>query len=190
MIASNEMNGLNDRRVIKQGLVHVYTGTGKGKTTASLGLALRILGWGGRVCMVQFIKGYPDIGEAKFAAECGNRFIFKQFAIDLVRNVDATKASKRLQEVNNAFEWAEDTVVNGGYDLVILDEINNAMDLGLIDESQVIELIKKKPASLELVLTGRGAPESIIDIADYAVEIKSIKHPYEKGVPARKGIDY
>lgn len=174
---------------VKQGLVHVYTGDGKGKTTAALGVALRALGWGARVCVVQFIKGYSEIGEVKFAREFGERFQLKQFALDLSRNIDERKVSERRESANAAMQYAE-SVVAEGFDLVILDEINNALHYGLVDVSRVLQLIQNKPENVELILTGRNAPQQIIDAADYVTEMRLIKHPYEKSIPARPMFDY
>ncbi|MDH7602831.1 MAG: cob(I)yrinic acid a,c-diamide adenosyltransferase [Armatimonadota bacterium] len=179
-----------DKRPFERGLVHVYTGDGKGKTTAALGTALRALGWGIRVCVVQFIKGYPDIGEARFAAEFGERFVLKQFAIDPCRAIDEAKVRQRKEAAEAAMAFAEQVVLSGEYGLVILDEINNAMHYRLIDVDRVLNLIKRKPAEVELILTGRNAPQAIIDAADYATEMRLLKHPFQQGISARKGIDY
>ena len=175
---------------IDRGLVHVYTGEGKGKTSAALGIALRALGWGAQVCMLQFIKGYPKIGEAMFADELGERFVLKQFAIDMSRNIDEATVSQRAESVNAAMSCAEATVMGGEYDVVILDEINGAVHFGLVEEARVLALISGKPGSVELILTGRDATPAIIDAADYAANIVRIKHPYDRGIQARKGIDY
>jgi cob(I)alamin adenosyltransferase len=174
----------------QKGLVHVYTGDGKGKTTAALGVALRAMGWGENVCMVQFIKGYPDIGEKRFARESGGRFVLEQFAVDMSRGIDEAKVLARREAVDQAMARAEQAVSSGEYGLVILDEINNALHFGLADLPRVLRLIKDKPASVELILTGRDAPPELIDAADYVTEMRSVRHPYEKGRGARKGIDY
>ncbi|MGB9619762.1 MAG: cob(I)yrinic acid a,c-diamide adenosyltransferase, partial [Armatimonadota bacterium] len=105
-------------------MVHVYTGAGKGKTTAALGTALRALGWGIRVCVVQFIKGYAQIGEARFAEELGERLVLKQFAHDSTRQIDETKLRERRKAAQEALAFAEQVVSSGEYGLVILDEIN------------------------------------------------------------------
>lgn len=173
-----------------RGLVHVYTGAGKGKTTAALGVALRALGWGARICVVQFIKGYAQIGEARFAEELGDRLVLKQFAVDPARHIDEAKVRERQEAAAAAMEFAERAVAGGEYDLVILDEINNALHYGLIDTDRVLALIRGKPQHVELILTGRNAPQPIIDAADYVTEMKLVKHPFQRGVGARKGIDY
>lgn len=176
--------------LIENGLVSVYTGPGRGKTTAALGLALRVLGWGGRVCVVQFIKGYGEIGEGKFASDFVDRFVLRQFAIDLSPSIRSDDVPKRRGTVEDALDYAESIIAGGEYDLVILDEINNALHFGLVSPQRVLKMIEDKPRHVELVLTGRGAPQELIDIADYVTEMRSIKHPFEKGIPARRVIDY
>lgn len=180
------MNVLN----IGHGLVHVYTGDGKGKTTAALGIALRVLGWGGRVCVVQFIKGYADIGEARFAADSGGRFELRQFARDATRAIGEQDVLQRRDEARAALEFAARAVESGEYDLVILDEVNNALHYNLIDTADVISLIERRPPRTELVLTGRNAPDAIVQMADYVTSMTAVKHPYQQNRPARRGIDY
>jgi cob(I)alamin adenosyltransferase len=172
-----------------KGLVHVYTGCGKGKTTCSLGLALRALGWGRRVCMVQFIKGWGDTGESRFAALCPD-FDLVQTAENKTLSITKDYVEQAGEACREAFRKAEEIIRGGSYDLVILDEINGAVDYGLVPEEAVLELIKNKPGPLELVLTGRNAREKIMAAADYVTEMKLIKHPYDRGIKARKGTDF
>jgi len=174
----------------QRGLVHVYTGAGKGKTTAALGAAMRALGWGMRVCIVQFIKGYAEIGEGRFAGEMGGRLVLRQFAVDYSRDIDEAKVRERRAAAEAAMRYTEQTVASGEFGLIILDEINNALHYGLIETERVLRLMAGKPEQVELILTGRDAPQAIIDAADYVTEMRSIKHPFQKGVRARKGIDY
>jgi cob(I)alamin adenosyltransferase len=176
--------------LLESGLVSVYTGSGRGKTTAALGLALRVLGWGGRVCVVQFIKGYPEIGEACFADTFGDRFELRQFATDATPSIREDDVLQRRAAAEDALGYAELAVAGGKYDLVILDEINNALHYRLISPSRVLKLIQTKPEHVELVLTGREAPAEIIEAADYVTEMKQVKHPFEKGISARRGVDY
>lgn len=176
--------------LIENGLVSVYTGLGRGKTTAALGLALRVLGWGGRVSVVQFIKGYSEIGEAKFALDFGERFSLRQFAVDMTPSIREDEVVKRREAAEDALSFAESTIASGDCDLVMLDEINNALHYGLISVSRVLKMIANKPKHVELVLTGREAPKEIIEAADYVTEMKSLKHPFEKGIAARRGVDY
>jgi cob(I)alamin adenosyltransferase len=167
------------------GLVHIYTGDGKGKTTAALGLAVRAVGQGMKVAFIQFIKG-----EA-----CGEHFFVKQykpFEIIQVSVGDSFKKSKKQlsQEAQQTLAYAEQEISSGKYDLVILDEIFVAISQGLITTKQVLELLDSKPASMELVLTGRNAPPEIAHRADLVTEMLMIKHPFTEGTGARRGIEY
>jgi cob(I)alamin adenosyltransferase len=175
---------------IERGLVHIYTGDGKGKTTAALGVALRALGWGLKVMMVQFIKGYQNLGEIKFAQEYQANFNIRQFTLDLARDIDSAKVLARQHEAEHAMEYAAEVVMSGDYDVVILDELAVALHYGLIDANRVVKLIEEKPHKVELIITGRGAPEELIQAADYVTEMRLIKHPYDNGVQARAGIDF
>jgi cob(I)alamin adenosyltransferase len=177
-------------RQSKKGLVHVYTGDGKGKTTAALGLCLRAIGWGKKACVVQFIKGYPNIGEGHFAQASAECFVLKQFAQDKSLAIDESKVRSRADEAMAALGYAREAIDSGEYDVVVLDEVNNAMHHGLVSVPEVLSVIEGRPEGVEIVLTGRNAPAEIIEAADYVTEIRSIKHPMEKGVRARKGIDY
>ena len=179
-----------ERLGLDRGLVHVYTGDGKGKTTAALGLCLRVMGWGGRACVVQFIKGYPDIGERHFAGELAERFVLKQFAEDNTPGISEQEAKRRGKEAKAALEYAREAVGSGDFDVVVLDEVNNAMHLGLVGESEILSLLEDRPRGVEIVLTGRNAPSAIISAADYVTEMRSGRHPMDAGIVARKGIDY
>jgi len=172
---------------LKKGLIHVYTGNGKGKTTAAIGLGIRAIGAGFKVVMIQFMKGrrYSELD----ALQHIKNFSVTQFGRDEFvskekpEQIDIDLAQKGLL-------YAIDVIQNGGCDLVILDEINIAADFNLISLKAVIELLENKPESLELVLTGRYASPEIIKHADIVSEILEIKHPYQKGVKSRKGIDW
>ncbi len=171
-------------------MVHVYTGDGKGKTTAALGLALRVVGWGGRVSIVQFIKGYPRIGEKLFAAICPDRYELKQFAVDRSPSIDVADVRARMPEAIAALDYARAAISSGKFDLVVLDEVNNAMHYGLIPVSEVLQMISNRPSHVEVVLTGRNAPQEVLDAADYVTVMTSVKHPIDRGVSSRKGVDY
>ena len=172
------------------GMVHVYTGDGKGKTTCALGLAFRALGWGFRACFIQFIKGYPEIGEIKFGSELGNRFQIRQYALDTTRQIDESKVLQRKAQAEEAFEYAWKTVNSGEWDLVVLDEILVAVRYNLIGEKELLKLISEKPPQVELILTGRNASPAVVEAADYVTEMTLVKHPFTRGIQARKGIDY
>jgi cob(I)alamin adenosyltransferase len=173
---------------LEKGLVQVYTGNGKGKTTAAFGLALRAIGRGLKVYIIQFIKGGFDYGELYIVDKLPN-FTLKAFGRGkFVTEKPPGKADVELAE--EALALAEEVVKSGEYDIVILDEINVALNLKLIQIEKVLELIKNKPKHVELVLTGRYAPNEIIEAADLVTEMKEVKHPFNKGFQARKGIEY
>jgi len=171
------------------GLVQVYTGDGKGKTTAALGLALRACGQGLKSYMIQFMKGeiyYGELGAAKeLPDDCLT--ITQMGRPDFVSRDNPEPIDVELAQ--KALELAREVIGAGLHDIVILDEVNVAMDFGLISTRDVLELIDTKPSGIELILTGRYAPRSIIDRADLVTEMKQIKHHYERGVPARVGIE-
>lgn len=173
---------------VKQGLglVHVYTGDGKGKTTAALGLALRASGQGLRVGFLQFLKGAPRCGE--------HRFLEKYPAFRIVQpntgNVFRQSEEEARAAVEVALALAREMLHGGAYDLLVLDEVLTARKLGYLTTAQVLALIDEKPANLELVLTGRGAPPEVIDAADLATEMVMRKHPFARGVRARRGIEF
>jgi len=173
---------------LKEGLVQVYTGNGKGKTSAAFGLALRAIGRGLKVYIIQFIKGGFDYGELYVVDKLPN---LKLKAFGQGKFVTQFPPSKKDVEIaKEALELAKKIVKSGEYDVVILDEINVAMSLRLIKTEEVVKMIKEKPKNVELVLTGRYAPKEIIDIADLVTEMKEIKHPFQKGISPRKGIEF
>ncbi|HIJ94194.1 MAG TPA: cob(I)yrinic acid a,c-diamide adenosyltransferase [Desulfuromonadales bacterium] len=172
---------------LERGYIQVYTGNGKGKTTASLGLALRAVGRGLRVCFFQFIKGGGRYGEHLAAEKLAPLLtIIQTGRPGWVNTKDITEDRRVAQE---ALTQARQLLTSGDYDLFICDEINGAVGFGLIDVEQVLELISAKPAQVELVLTGRNAHEQVIAAADLVTEMRDIKHYYAAGVPARTGIE-
>jgi cob(I)alamin adenosyltransferase len=173
---------------LEKGLVQVYTGNGKGKTTAAFGLALRAIGRGLRVCIIQFIKGGFDYGELYVVDRLPG---LKLQAYGRGRFVDGKKPNKTdVDLAEEALATAEKAIRDGECDIVILDEVNVALSLNLIKTESVLNLIKKKPVQVELVLTGRNAPSEIVEAADLVTEMVEVKHPYSKGFHARKGIEY
>ena len=169
----------------------VFTGDGKGKTTASLGIALRAAGYDMKVCMIQFVKGSQVTGELRGSQLLAPSFRIIRGGKGFVRNVrDKKSLSQHLAAARKALRLSERIISSGAYDIVILDEINYAMSAKLIKVRPVLDLIRRKPADVSLVLTGRRAPHSIINAADLVTEMRKIKHPYDKGVSARKGIDF
>lgn len=167
--------------------IHVYTGNGKGKTTAAFGLALRTVGAGMKVFIGQFVKG-KAYNENLAVGRYLKNITVKQyglgcFIVDTPSNDDIKAAGKGLDEMRKIIEA-------GKHELVILDEVNIALYYQLIDVNQLIEIMKNKPEHVELVLTGRYAPQQIIDMADLVTEMKEVKHYYQQGIEARKGIEY
>ena len=173
---------------LKQGLIQVYTGSGKGKTTAALGLALRAAGHDLQVYIIQFMKGWPHYGELVSVQRLPNVTLRQFGRPDFVNREHPNPEDIRL--AHEALEHAEQIVASGDYDLVILDEVNVALDYGLIGLDDLLALVDAKPEHVELVLTGRGAHPEIVKLADLVTEMLAIKHPYDAGVPGRKGIEY
>lgn len=177
------------------GFVQVFYGNGKGKTTSALGTALRACGNGYSVHLVQFMKNGASTldqqlpGEIK-ALEKFNNFSYKRFGIGdwYVRGKNDSAHKKNVEE---SFEYLKNITNNSNYDIIIADEILYAVQLGLLSKEYVINLIKNKPKNKELILTGSHKPfPEIFDLADLVTEIKKIKHPYDKGILARKGLEY
>ncbi|MGQ9513391.1 cob(I)yrinic acid a,c-diamide adenosyltransferase [Thermodesulfitimonas sp.] len=170
-----------------QGLVMVFTGDGKGKTTAALGMALRAWGHGMRVFIVQFVKSdRVKTGERLAAARLGERFVIETLGEGFVSPAD--DLARHREAAARALAAAREALTSG-YDLVVLDEITHALRHGLVSEEAVLELIAAKPA-VHLVLTGRDAPPALIARADLVTEMRAVKHHYTAGVPAQKGVEY
>lgn len=174
---------------LSKGLVQIYTGDGKGKTTAALGLAMRAVGHGFQVYIIQFMKGKGGYGELeglkRLQPECQIEHFGAQGWVHKGENLE-----DHIQEVREAFIRAQEIIISGEWDIVILDEILNAIWFELIPESEVLELVNQKPPNVELVLTGRNASKVLIDRADLVTEMVQRKHPFEQGIMARVGIEY
>jgi len=173
---------------MKQGLVIVYTGDGKGKTTAALGLLLRAWGRGMRICVIQFIKAVTGSwGETKAAKKLeiewhtlGDGFVYS-----------TSDTTKSIEYAQKGWALAQEKILSGAYDVIILDEFTYTLQLGWFETKEVIEWLKRnKPPELSLVITGRGAPQELIEYADLVTEMTNIKHPYDKGIKAKAGIDF
>ena len=175
----------------EKGLVIVYTGNGKGKTTAALGMALRAIGYDHKVCMLQFIKGSWHYGEMDSSKKLEPNFeliaVGKGFVGILDDNSPREEHEKYAAE---AVRICREKIFSDKYDVIILDEVNYAITLGLIDVQEIIKIIKEKPSELDLVLTGRDVKEEIVELADLVTEMKEIKHPFKSGIKAKKGIDF
>jgi len=172
---------------LEKGFIQVYTGNGKGKTGAAFGLALRAIGRGLRVCVVQFIKGGFDYGESYVV---GRLPLLEMAAYGRGKFITERPTAEDVAEAKRAFDHAKAAIQNGKFDIVILDEVNVAMHLGLLLVSDLVEVLKKRPSQVEVILTGRYAPEEIVNMADLVTEMREIKHPFAQGVKARKGIEY
>jgi cob(I)alamin adenosyltransferase len=173
---------------MEKGLIQVYTGNGKGKTTAALGLALRAVGHGLKVLVVQFMKGNVQYGELESAKKLSPYLTIKQAGRETFISKPYSDPMD-LQLAQEGFSVAKKAIQNKEYDIVILDEINLAIDYGLIPFTDVLQLIDSKPEAVELVLTGRNVKPEIIERADLVTEMVERKHYYQKGVPAREGIE-
>jgi cob(I)alamin adenosyltransferase len=170
------------------GLIHVYTGDGKGKTTAAMGQAMRAAGQGFKVYIVQFMKGWPYYGELDTVGEHPN-ITLKQFGRpDFVNKEHPEPVDIRMAQ--EALDHAREIVTSGKYDLVILDEVNVALEWKLIELQDLLSLLDERPEGVELILTGRYAHPDVIARADLVTEMREIKHPYRKGLLSRRGIDY
>lgn len=175
----------------KSGLTIVYTGKGKGKTTAALGIAIRAIGYSKKICMIQFIKGSWHYGEMNSSKRLEPEFEMIAIGKGFVGIIDDKSSKEEHEEVaKEAIRTSKEKIQSGKYDIVILDEINYAINLGLISLNEVLDLIKSKPANLDLVLTGNYAKDQIIEEADLVTEMREIKHPFQKGIKAREGIDF
>lgn len=172
----------------KKGLVLVYTGNGKGKTTAALGLALRAIGHGEKVYMIQFMKGNPDYGEVQATKYLPGFQLVQKGRDCFVKR--GNPDPEDLELAKEGLELAREVIASDQYDLVILDEINVAVDYGLVREEDVLSLIDLKPERTTLVLTGRYATEKLMEKADMVSEVREIKHHYKKGIAAQPGIEY
>jgi cob(I)alamin adenosyltransferase len=171
-----------------QGLIHVYTGDGKGKTSAALGLALRAAGHGWRTYMGQFLKG-QEYGELEAAKLLGDRLTIEQYGkTSFLRAGKATPEDVRLAQEGLA--RARQAMCSAEYEIVVLDEINVALFFDLLTVEDVLAAIGEKPDEVELVLTGRRVPDEILTRADYVTVMQEVKHPYQQGTAARKGIEF
>lgn len=179
-------DGVSDK---VKGLTVIFTGDGKGKTSAALGALFRSLGHGFNCKVIQFIKARKDTGEFLLAKTLAPKLEFVQFGKGFTWKKDFTMAEHKAA-AQEGIKTAMQEIASGRYGMVVLDEILYALGKELVSLAQIIELIEKKPASMHLILTGRGAPDELIEKADLVTEMKEIKHPMKSGIPAQKGLDF
>ena len=186
-------NNLINPNWAQHGYIQVYTGNGKGKTTASLGLAMRALGRCWKVLIVMFTKGGNDYGELnsfrELSPEISENLKIVQAGLDRVIYKD-NQNDKDKAEIKKGWEIAKQAIQNHEYQLIILDEANIAIDLGILDVDEVVDVLKNKPDEMEIVLTGRNAHPKIVEIAHLVSKIEPVKHYWDTGIAARKGIEY
>ncbi len=173
---------------LKKGLTQVFTGGGKGKTSAGIGTAVRASGRGYRVYIVYFMNRAYDSGEQE-VLHCLPGVKWAAFGPGLVRHPESPSPEVR-QKASQALDEARRAMLSGEYDVIIMDEINIVTGWGWLETADVVRLIKDRPENVELVLTGRLAPQEVIDAADLVTEMVKVKHPYDHGIPARRGIEY
>lgn len=175
----------------RKGLIIIHTGPGKGKTTAALGTAMRAVGQGLKVLMVQFIKGSWHYGELEAAKMLGDdRLKIMPMGRGFVK-VGAEKPDPQdVRLVEEAWRFASEAILGGQYDLVVLDEINYAISYKMLAPEPVLDILKRKPEMVHVILTGRNAHPVLVEAADMVTEMREVKHPYHQGIQAQKGIEY
>ncbi len=172
------------------GLVLINTGPGKGKTTAALGTALRAVGNGMRVLMLQFLKGSWHYGELDAVQSFGDNFVLKQLGRGFVKVGGAETDPEDIRMVEAAWAEAREAILSGEWDLVVLDEINYAIGYGMLSPDTVAETLRQRPEITHVILTGRNAHPTLIELADTVTEMRDVKHAYQKGILAQRGIEY
>ncbi|MDR3763282.1 MAG: cob(I)yrinic acid a,c-diamide adenosyltransferase [Acidobacteriota bacterium] len=175
---------------VRKGLIIVNTGPGKGKTTAAMGTALRAVGNGLKVLMLQFLKGSWHYGELDAVEAFGDRFVMKQMGRGFVKVGGAETDPEDLRLVEECWHEAEQAILSGEWDLVILDEINYAIGYKMLDPEKVAAVLRRKPEMVHVILTGRNAHPTIVELADTVTEMREVKHAYQKGIEAQRGIEY
>lgn len=186
-------NNLINPNWAQHGYIQVYTGDGKGKTTASLGLAMRALGRCWKVLIIMFTKGGNDYGELnsfrELTPEIANNLTIVQAGLDRIIYKE-NQTEQDISEIKKGWELAKKAIQNHECQLLVLDELNVVIDLGILDVDEVVEVLKNKPDEMEIVMTGRNAHPKIIEIAHLVSKIEPVKHYWDTGIAARKGIEY
>jgi cob(I)alamin adenosyltransferase len=174
----------------RQGLILINTGPGKGKTTAALGTALRAVGNGMKVLVLQFLKGSWHYGELDAVEAFGGNFVLKQMGRGFVKIGGAETDPEDIRLVEEAWAEAHAAISSGAWDMVVLDEINYAINYNMLDAAVVAEALKAKPEMVHVILTGRNAHPLLVELADTVTEMREVKHAYQKGILAQRGIEY
>jgi cob(I)alamin adenosyltransferase len=181
---------MNSEPTSRRGLILINTGPGKGKTTAALGTALRAVGCGMRVLVLQFIKGSWHYGELDSVEAFGSNFVVKQMGRGFVKIGGAESDPEDVRLVEAAWAEAREAIYSGEWDLVVLDEINYAISYKMLDAAVVAEALKGKPEMVHVILTGRNAHPMLVELADTVTEMREVKHAYSRGILAQRGIEY
>jgi cob(I)alamin adenosyltransferase len=174
----------------RRGLILINTGPGKGKTTAALGTALRAAGNGMKVLVLQFLKGSWHYGELDAVEAFGQNFVMKQMGRGFVKIGGAETDPEDLRLVEEAWAEAREAIYSGAWDMVVLDEINYAIGYKMLDPAIVAEALRGKPEMVHVILTGRNAHPLLVELADTVTEMREVKHAYQKGILAQRGIEY
>ena len=174
----------------RKGLILINTGPGKGKTTAALGTALRAVGNGMRVLVLQFLKGSWHYGELDAVLPFGDNFVLRQMGRGFVKVGGAETDPEDLRLVQDAWAEARTAIESGDWDLVVLDEINYAIGYGMLDPAAVADTLRNRPEMVHVILTGRNAHPLLVEVADTVTEMREVKHAYQKGIIAQKGIEF
>jgi cob(I)alamin adenosyltransferase len=181
---------MSDESTSRRGLILINTGPGKGKTTAALGTALRAVGCGMKVLMLQFLKGSWHYGELDAVEAFGENFVLKQMGRGFVKVGGAETDPEDVRLVEAAWAEAREAIYSGEWDMVVLDEINYAISYKMLDPAVVAEALKGKPEMVHVILTGRNAHPLLVELADTVTEMREMKHAYQKGILAQRGIEY
>jgi len=174
----------------RKGLILINTGPGKGKTTAAMGTAMRAVGCGMKVLMLQFIKGSWHYGELDAVKAFGADFVMKQMGRGFVKVGGAETDAEDVRLVEAAWAEAREAIYSGDWDMVVLDEINYAIGYGMLDPAMVAEALRGRPEMVHVILTGRNAHPLLVELADTVTEMREVKHAYQKGILAQRGIEY
>jgi len=175
---------------VHQGLIIVNTGPGKGKTTAAMGTALRAVGNGMKVLMLQFLKGSWHYGELDAVKAFGDNFVMKQMGRGFVKIGGAETDPEDIKLAEECWQTGLEAIHSGKYDVVILDEINYVISYKMLDAQKVVDALRGRPERVHVICTGRNAHPKLVELAELVTEMKEVKHPYTKGILAQRGIDY